>query len=363
MSDWQRKFGAMCLLVLPPYILACGGGAGRDGEGEVSQRTADLPSNPALTELVGDYLGQTPPGEVPEVFAPGVVTTGMYTRDVAMTPDGSELYFGVLLGRFSAIMETKRGEDGRWTQPEVAPFSRDSRFFYLEPAIAPDGSRFMFLSNRVEGREPTSEETGAWVNQDIWVMDREGEGWSEPYNLGPPVNSPAAEYFPSLTRDGTLYFTRGSTDGSESHIYRSRLVGGTYLGPERLGPEVNSTPIQFNAFISPDETYLIVCTGGREDSLGGTDYYVVFRNPDDTWTGPINMGDRVNTPGDGEFSPYVSLDGKYFFFMSARMRPEETIPDLLTSDFLREFREGPESGNPGIYWVKADFIEALRPER
>ena len=44
----------------------------------------------AAPELVGDYVGQVPPGGTPEIFAPGLITTGIYTRDVAMTPDGVE---------------------------------------------------------------------------------------------------------------------------------------------------------------------------------------------------------------------------------------------------------------------------------
>ncbi|HSG08656.1 MAG TPA: hypothetical protein VLA36_09865 [Longimicrobiales bacterium] len=311
--------------------------------------------------LVGDYVGQPLPGDTAELFAPGLVTTGVYTRDVAMMPDGSALYFGVLLGPVAAIVETHRGPDGVWTEPEVAPFSTDSRFFNLEPAIAPDGSRFMFLSTRVEGRSPEPDELRAWSNEDIWVMDREGDRWGEPYNLGAPVNTDQAEFFPSLTRDGTLYFTRGSGDGEESYIYRSRLEGGRYQEPERLGPEVNSTPNQFNAFIAPDEGYLIVCTGDREDSVGGTDYYVVFRSPDDRWSEPINLGDRVNTPGDGEFSPFVSPDGRYFFFMSTRLGARDRIPDTLTWKYIREYRMMPEIGNAGIYWMDASFIERLRP--
>ena len=309
--------------------------------------------------LRGDYLGQTPPGDTPALFAPGLVTTGMYTRDVAMTPDGSEFYFGVLLGSITAIVGTHRGEDGVWSEPEVARFSRDSRFFNLEPHISPDGSKFLFLSTRVE--DPSPEELRSWASQDIWVVDRMGAGWGEPYNLGAPVNSDDAEFFPSMTLDGTLYFTRGIDDGQESYIYRSRLVDGRYQEPERLGTEVNSTPNQFNAFISPDESYLILCTGAREDTMGGTDYYIVFRTPDDRWSGPINMGKKVNTPMAGEFSPYVSPDGRYFFFMSTRPFPMESIPDSLTWDYLRGFRQMPETGNAGIYWMDASFIEELRP--
>jgi len=310
---------------------------------------------------LGDYVGQPLPGDTAELFAPGLITTGVYTRDVAMTPDGSEFYFGVLLGPVSAIVETHRGADGAWTEPEVASFSTDSRFFNLEPAIAPDGSRFMFLSTRVEGRDPDESELRAWANEDIWVMDREGDHWGEPYNLGAPVNSEAAEFFPSLTNDGTLYFTRGSEGGEESYVYRSRLVEGRYQEPELLGPEVNSTPNQFNAFVAPDESYVIVCTGGREDSLGGTDYYVVFRSPDDRWSEPVNLGDRVNTAGDGEFSPYVSPDGRFFFFMSTRLGARDRIPDTLTWKYIREYRMMPEIGNAGIYWMDASFIGRLKP--
>ena len=317
------------------------------------------PSESAKT--AGPYLGQTPPGGSAEIFAPGVVTTGTYTRDVAMTPDGDELYFGVLLGRFTTILQT-RLQNGRWTEPEVAPFARDSRFFHLEPAISPDGRRLFFLSTRTpDGREPTEDEIRSWANQDSWVMDRSGDQWGVPYNVGPPVNTDGPEFFPSVTTEGTLYFTRGSNDETESYIYRSQWVDGAYAEAERLGPEVNSTTSQFNAFISPDEDYLILCTSDREDTLGGTDYYVVFRNDDDEWSDPVNLGPTVNTAGGGEFSPYVSPDGRYLFFMSTRMMPEAEIPAELSRDFLWRYRMGPESGNAGIYWVSTDFLEELRP--
>jgi hypothetical protein len=106
---------------------------------------------------------------------------------------------------------------------------------------------------------------------------------------------------------------------------------------------------------------LIVSTIGRADSRGSADYYIVFRSEDDTWSEPINMGDEINTPRGGEWSPYVSPDGKYFFFMSSRRRAPGTYPAQLTYDFLVEVYEGPQNGNANIYWVDASFIEDLRP--
>ncbi len=311
--------------------------------------------------LTGAYLGQTPPGAVPELFAPGIVSTGMYTRDIAMTPDGKEIYFGVAMGGFTVIMQTRLQND-RWTKPEVAPFSADPRYMNLEPFVAPDGQKLYFLSNRPrDGGDLTPDEIGTWVNQDIWVMDRTEDGWGEPYNLGPPVNSGDEEYFPSLTRAGTIYFTRTPGGTRESYIYRSRLVNGRYTEPERLGPEVNSTMSQFNAFIAPDESYLILGVFGREDSRGGTDYYVVFRDQGDNWSQPINLGDEINTPRGGEFSPYVSPDGRYFFFMSTRTRSPDEFPERLTYGYLEEVYHGPRNGNSDIYWIDVSFLEELRP--
>ncbi|UCG87708.1 MAG: PD40 domain-containing protein [Gemmatimonadota bacterium] len=310
--------------------------------------------------LTGDYLGQTPPGPTPQLFAPGIVSTGVYTRDLAMTPEGDEIYFGVMVGGFSTIMVTER-VNGRWTKPEVAPFAADPQHLNLEPAISPDGQKFYFLSNRPrDGGAMDPADVGRWVNQDIWVMDRTAAGWSEPYNLGPPVNSAAAEYFPSVTADGTIYFTRQDPESQASLIHRSRLVAGEYQEVELLGPEVNSTAGQFNAYVAPDESYLMVGVAGRDDSFGGTDYYISFRDESDNWTGPINMGELVNTPRGGEWSPYVSPDGRYFFFMSTRFRSADQFPDALTADYLHDVHAQPLSGNPGIYWMEAGFIEELR---
>ena len=100
---------------------------------------------------------------------------------------------------------------------------------------------------------------------------------------------------------------------------------------------------------------------GRTDSRGSTDYYVVFRNSDDTWKDPINMGDTVNTSSGLEYSPYVSPDGKYFFFMSVRDNTGIFQPgERVTLRRFLKFHNRPGTGNPCTYWVSAQFIEELR---
>jgi Tol biopolymer transport system component len=308
-----------------------------------------------FAELRGPYLGQTPPGLEPEIFAPGIVSTGLATRDIAITPDGNELYFAVTLGSRTMIMESRQ-QDGVWTEPKVAPFS--GRYLDIEPAISPDGQRFFFLSTRPQAGQ---EEKSGWVYQDIWVMDREGEDWGAPYNLGAPVNSEAPEYFPSVTADGTLYFTRERED-RVSETWRSRLVDGAYAEPEKLGPEVNCGSNRFNVSVAPDESFAIVPCLGCDDSFGGVDYYVVFRSADDTWSEPINMGPAINQPAGREWSASLSPDGTYLFFMSSRAYGETSVPLTSTSiTGLLELSTQPGWGSSDIWWVSADVIEQLRP--
>jgi hypothetical protein len=317
------------------------------------ERHGEAEATPVLT---GEYLGQSPPGMEPVVFAPGLVSTGMAERDLTMTPEGNELYFTRMVGgnfNFSFILVSKR-INGRWTTPEVAPFS--GRYKDLEPAISPDGKQFFFLSFRpLEGSEATD-------NEDIWVMERTGEGWGEPRNLGPPVNSEEGEFFPSVTNDGTLYFTRRDPDGTEA-IFRSRWADGAYLEPQRLPEQVNSGQTRFNAFIAPDESFLIVPVWGRDDSLGGVDYYAVFRSPDDSWSDPVNMGERFNTDQRGEWSASLSPDGEYLFFMSSRSTAADAVPTrTLTAADLQAIHNRPQNGHSDIWWVDARVIDELRSE-
>ena len=67
----------------------------------------------------------------------------------------------------------------------------------------------------------------------------------------------------------------------------------------------------------------------------------------------------MNTAGGLEFSPYISPDGLYFFFMSRRVKTET---GNLTLDRLRDWHGQPQNGNPDIYWMEASFIGTLKPE-
>jgi hypothetical protein len=303
--------------------------------------------------LSGPFLGQALPDSVPELFAPGVVSTGMFTRDVAISPDGKEIYFCVAIGNYtySSILYS-REVDGRWLPPEIVPFSGGPGVMDFEPALSADGSKLYFLSNRPDG----DEEVG---DQDIWVVERGSSGeWGLPENLGEPVNTDGGEFFPSLTKDGSLYFTRNEKGSGLNQIFRSRWVDGAFQEPELLPVQVNCGSNRFNAFVAPDESYVIVPAVGMADSYDGVDYYMVFRDQSDRWSDPINMGSHVNSDNARGWSPYVSPGGEVFFFMATRTKEIEEADWNYQN--LKALNDSPGNGNADIYWVDAGFFRILK---
>ncbi len=307
----------------------------------------------------GPYLGQTPPGNAPEIFAPGFISTGTDEVEAAFGPDGTELYLSVMaeIGtEFVAAIAVTRVENGTWTDPEIAPFSDVG--LNMDPFVHPDGSKVYFTSTRPLEGEPMGSEDGEGPKSNIWVVDKVDAGWGEPRPIGPPINGFGNVVAATVARSGTMYFTRRLEDGWEG-IFRSRFVNGEYEEPQRLPDNVNTTETQFHSSISPDESYLILSIYGRDDSFGSTDYYVTFRDSNDVWSDVINLGEPINSE-ETESAPCLSPDGRYFFFGS-QAKTERTVDPGMTFADLKSELDIPGNGSWDIHWVDVSVIEALRP--
>ncbi len=306
--------------------------------------------------LTGPYLGQKPPAAKPEVFAPGIVSTGLYTRDIAVSKDGGEIFFCVSDAALTGIFLTRRVGD-RWTEPVVAPFSGKG-FLDFEPALSPDGDELFFLSNRPPaGREPKA----GWAHQNIWRTVRTGGAWGEPEIVGPPVSTESNEFFPSPVRDGSLYFTRSGGD-RKARIYKSRLEGDRFLNPEMIPFDVPEEAALFNAFVSPGEDFLITCGLHVDPTNTDQDYYIAFRSPEGRWSRLIKLGPDINVPGDNANSAFVSPDGRFLFFSSSRPDPDRLgFGSGTPLRALVEAKSRPGYGASAIYWVEAKILAGLRP--
>ena len=302
----------------------------------------------------GSYLGQPLPGTQPELFAPGIVNTGISSRDITFTPDGKEIYFGLNIGNssYATIFYCKETDKG-WTNPEVLPFASNPKYIFIEPFISPDGKKLFFVSNK----DNDITETNRFIT-DIWIAERENDSWGQPYKLDTTINTSESEYYPTVANNGNLYFTREDPENQRGFIYKSELKNGQYQIPVKLPEQINAGVARFNATIAPDESFIIVPVFGMPDSYGSTDYYISFYDDMKGWSQPLNLGGKINTASRLEYSANFSPDGNYFFFMSARTNPKEK--GNFTYKKFQEMHSSPENGNSNIYWIKADFINDLK---
>lgn len=303
-------------------------------------------------EIRGYYFGQTPPQDTAKLFAPNTISTGMNERDFAITPDGNEIFFCREVGNFkyTTIFYTQR-INNIWTAPEVFEYCTNPTYKYVEPHLTIDGKKLFFIS--------TMPIDSAFLgNEDIWVSTKVESKWEKPQNIGLPVNSKSKEFFPSVTQEGTIYYTHLDTITNEEFIYRSQLVNGAYQQPEKLGPNVNIGKARYNAFVATDESYIRIPAYGMADSFGGTDYYISFRDSLDNWSQPINMGPQINTSNPKEWSASVSGDNKYLFFMSGQMGHNRL--NRLSQQSFQEFYNSPQNGNSDIYWISSSIIDELK---
>jgi Tol biopolymer transport system component len=280
--------------------------------------------------LRGDYLGQTPPGDKPELFGLGIISSvwGIHSTAV-FSPEGNEVFWapmisypGEIYSRGGLLMMKR--VDGRWTPPAWASFSGPDVDDDV-PFFSPDGKRIYFISRRsLPGEKGRGSEK-------IWFADRTAAGWSEPLPLDPNVNSVDKHWEFSLDRQGNLYFAGQAPDSlGRQDIYLARLSGGKYEKPVNVGKPINSAAGENTPFIAPDGRYLLF---EREFDL-----WVSFRGTDGVWSEPIKLGPEVNGPSI-ELCPLVTADGKYLFFLSQR------------------------DGESHAYWVRSDVIENARPKQ
>ncbi len=308
------------------------------------EQTRAQPSAPR-----GAWLGQTPPGATPALFAPGVVDTDLQQRDTAWTPDGRELYYSLTHGRGGTVVRVRQLPDGTWTGPEIPPHLGSEPA--LEPFITPDGEWFYFASPRPL---PGETEAGDW---NLWRAPRTGDDWGEPEPLPDTVNGPGDEYYPSLTRAGALVFTaeRDDTLGGED-LYLAAPDGDGFAEPENLGPHVNSPGPEFNSLIAPDGAWILFGSARRGD-LGGGDLYVSFAADDGTWTPARPLPEPFNSPA-LDYCPALSPDGTLLFFTSRRV-PSGTTAATTYPDLVAQLHT-PANGSNNIWWISAAGVEALR---
>ena len=284
-----------------------------------------------------------------EAFFPNLFRDYPHIRDMTISPDGDELYFTVndYKHKFSMIVRMQLLDDGNWSKPERAAFS--GTFPDLEAAFSPDGSRLYFASRRPV--EPDSLEPKDW---DIWYVERSAptSEWGHPIRLQEPVNSQGNEYYPSVTDHGDIYFTasREDTKGKED-IYVCRLEDGIYKQAVSLSDSINTEYFEFNAYVHPEEKYLIFSSQRPGEGQGGGDLFISY-NKNGVWSKARTM-DSLNSPY-LDFCPFVDHhEGRLYFTSQRSDISSQYQRPLALEEFISDIK-GKASGLNRIFSVKWD---------
>lgn len=272
------------------------------------------------------YIAEKLPGLKPEIFAPNIISKENRSEfGSVFSADAKEFFFAIDEEGKAAIWLTEFNE-GSWTQPKT--IISHPTYSFNDPFLSPDEQRLYYISDRpIDGK-------GMKKDYDIWYSTREKSGWSEPVNADNAINSTANEYYISFSNDGSMYFASNfNAEKGREHdfdIYKSVWKAEGFQQPVKLSNAINTKRYEADVFVAPDESYLIF-SAARKEGLGRGDLYISFKQANGEWAKAKNMGPLINTLGH-ELCPFVTKDGKYFFFTS----------------------------NEDIFWVDATVLAAYR---
>ena len=249
-----------------------------------------------------------------EPFMPDLFSKFPNVRDIAISGDGDEIYFTVqsYSDEISFIANIKKGGNA-WSNPEIASFS--GKYFDLEPFMTHDGLKLYFASNR-----PITDSEKEPKDFDIWYVERKSKNseWADPVNIGSPVNSSYNDFYPSLSQNNNLYLTSDNPMGKgKDDIFFCLWENGKYEPPIPLGDSINSDGYEFNAFIAPDESYIVFTGYQRKDGIGSGDLYISYKDSLGIWEKARNLGQQVNSTK-MDYCPFVDLKENLLYFTSKR---------------------------------------------
>ncbi len=290
------------------------------------------------------------PKEGVQPFAEHIFSQFINVRDFTINTEETEAYFSLQspARELSVIMKIEN-KDGEWQEPQISNFS--GQHTDLEPFLSPDNLRLYFASNR-----PVSKDSTNTKDMDIWYVERTSKtsDWSQPKNIGAPINTEADEFYPAVASNNNLYFTTIKKElESADDIFISKWENNRYSEPTLLGEGINTKGAEFNAFIAPDESYLIFGGWRRADGIGSGDMYI-SKNVNGEWTKAENLDETINSKY-MEFCPFVN--NGILYFTSRRSGVVQKENGFSSAEELLSEINKYDNGASRIY--KVDFSKYL----
>jgi flagellar motor protein MotB len=197
-----------------------------------------------------------------------------------------------------------------WSKAQNAGKPLNTRHNEGAQSISADG-RYMYFT--------ACERPDGYGRCDIYYTTSDGSTWSEPVNIGPPVNTQYWESLPSISANGEMLFFVSNRPGGIGGMdlwYSVLNSEGKWGLPKNLGPMINTPGNEMSPFIHFDGKTLYFSSDGRI-GMGGYDIYYSKMNDDSTWTEPKNLGYPINTYND-EMGLIIDASGLMAYFSTFR---------------------------------------------
>jgi Tol biopolymer transport system component len=285
-------------------------------EGQLDQ----LPSGPAPTAAVQLSSFASSQWSTPVNLGPPI-NTAFNEQGPSLSNDGLSLYFGSdRPGGFGGLdiwVARRACEDCSWEQPDNLGPVINTAAAESGPGQSADGHLLFFRSTRPGGRGLA----------DIYLSRRANPkddfGWEPPVALGPGVNTAAeeagAEYLQNAEDGaGNLYFNRAPAGGISDLYYAAVKRNGETRGPAVLVPELSDPAAVDQGPTLRHDGKEILFFSSRAGSSGGLDLWTSTRRSiHDPWATPVNPGPPLNST-EFDQQPSLSDQGRTLVFASNR---------------------------------------------
>jgi len=268
---------------------------------------------------------------------------------LSISADGSEMLLyrndwedgSILDFKAGTIYYSKKVGD-KWQAVSKIGSTINSSAWESHACISPDGNRIYF----------TSERKGGFGGLDIWYSDKVGDKWGKAVNIGSKINTAYDEETPFILADGkTLYFSSvGHFNMGGFDIFMSKqLDNGEWTEPINLGYPINST--KDNVFYYPTKD-------GKTAyySIARHEGYLTFGNADIYEVLSVEKKDEVYK--DVSISGAFKLEDKKDLDLSARV----FVVDTAKGDTIIAITPNIEVGTYSIYVPAGSYKMIFRCE-
>jgi hypothetical protein len=261
----------------------------------------------------------------PKVFAPGVISMpgNNWESRLTLSPDRSLALWAVgngFAGEQLVVLMSRATRRG-WSTPVLAPFS--GTYDDVDTIFSPDGKTVYFSSRRpVNAGDPPR------ADFDLWrVRYDERQGFGTPVHLAGP-STDADELYPSIDRDGNLYYGSNRDNASWDVWRSSRQANGAFSEGAKLSSAVNTDDYwEYNPEISPNGKTLLFASLSRPGGYGWGDIYRSDKRHGQ-FTSARNLGPCVNSTAD-DYHPTMLWEEGALIYLRNFIEDPDWYPDFF----------------------------------